>query len=324
VAVSGNLDQLAGLQQQYHGLMRSLHMGINYRQAEAQDLAPALGVVYQAMNDLTARHGFEGLTAPLEAEFHAFSLRDDPTGLSVAEDAGEIVGLSFSWMNGAFWFLADLFVLPRYQGSGVGGELLRRAFDHAETNRATNRALITFAYNRASIGLYARRGLFPRVPLYKLAGAGVTLAASVAEEMSYTPLDGSARELAVLIGIDESCLGLSRQKHHRYLSTASGMRGFLLRQASDAIGYAYLSSDGHIGPLAVTSPAAMGAAFGTMLAVANHQSTPEISAFIPGSSEDAMSIALRMGMKLVRPMVMLSAKPFGDWTRYLPNHPGFM
>jgi ribosomal protein S18 acetylase RimI-like enzyme len=93
-------------------------------------------------------------------------LKDDPDGLWVAEDAGEILGFAFSWVCGDLWFLAELFVSPGHQGRGIGNELLKRTLDHAQERGATNRALITFTFNMVSQGLYIRHGMFPRLPIY--------------------------------------------------------------------------------------------------------------------------------------------------------------
>jgi ribosomal protein S18 acetylase RimI-like enzyme len=299
-------------------------MAIIYRPACYEDLAPAMEVVYHGINDLVGRHGFEGLAAVRTAEFHAFSLEDDPDGLWIAEDAGQVIGLGFSWVCGRFWFLADLFILPEYQGQGVGGELMRRTLSHAQKNDVDNRALITFAYNRVSIGLYAKHGLFPREPLYTVGVAREALAERVAEEFAWTTLNDSRSHATALSRIDEASLGLSREKHHHYLLTEGAVTGVLFEDNGSPVGYAYVWSDGHIGPLAVASHAAMGPAFGTALAIATDQGVDQVSAFLPGSNEEAMSIALRHGMRLGRTMVLLSSKAFGDWTKYAPNRPGFM
>jgi hypothetical protein len=48
--------------------------------------------------------------------FQLFSLKDDPDGLWVAEDGGDILGFAWSWVCGDVWFLAQLFVDPAQQG----------------------------------------------------------------------------------------------------------------------------------------------------------------------------------------------------------------
>jgi hypothetical protein len=49
----------------------------------------------------------------------------------------------------------------------------------------------------------------------------------------------------------------------------------------------------------------------------------QVSAFLPGVSE-SLGIAVERGMRITLPMVPVSTRDFGDWTRYLPRNPGFM
>jgi predicted GNAT family acetyltransferase len=121
------------------------------------------------------RHGFGPMASLRPADFQQFSLEDDPGGLWVAEVSGEIVGFAFSWISGTFWFLAELFVSPNHQGQGIGDGLLKRTFDHANRAGAANKALITFTFNTVSQGLYIRRGLYPRLPIYFFTVASDTL-----------------------------------------------------------------------------------------------------------------------------------------------------
>ncbi len=102
------------------------------------------------------------------------------------------------------------------------------------------------------------------------------------------------------------------------------MRGIFFHERSDCIGYAYVSADGHIGPLAVAKNGAMGGAFRTALTLAAGSAVSQVSAFLPGASQAALSIAAEHGMRITFPMVLLSERDFGDWTRYIPRNPGFM
>jgi hypothetical protein len=70
--------------------------------------------------------------------------------------------------SAARWFLALLFVSPGQQGRGIGQQLLNRTFAHAGKANAAVRALITFAFNGVSQGLYVRHGLLPGCPIYNL------------------------------------------------------------------------------------------------------------------------------------------------------------
>ena len=101
-------------------------MSIVYRPAQSSDLACADELVVGSMNDLTERHGFGKIASPRPSPFLLFSLHDDPDGMWVAEDQAQMAGFAWSWVCGDLWFLAQLFVSPAHQGSGIGNELIRR------------------------------------------------------------------------------------------------------------------------------------------------------------------------------------------------------
>jgi GNAT superfamily N-acetyltransferase len=291
------------------------------RPARAEELQTAEELVARSIDDLTVRHGFGRIATLRPADFQLFSLRDDPDGLWVAEADGELAGFAFSWIAGDLWFLSELFVSPAFQGSGVGNALLRRAFEHARKTGAGNRALITFSFNTVSQGLYIRHGLFPRLPLYFLQVARE--ACGQAPELRYSDIDIEA-DLEKLVELDLATLGVSREKHHRFLQSQSAIRGLLFHSGPACIGYAYISANGPIGPLAIARHDMMGPAFRTALALAAATGAPHISAFVPGTATEALGAAVAQGMRITLPMVLMSAKAFGDWTRYLPRNPGFM
>jgi hypothetical protein len=130
--------------------------------------------------------------------------------------------------------------------------------------------------------------------------------------------------LAALSALDTSALGVPREKHHRYLLNDPAMQGFLLYQGGDCIGYAYVASTGHVGPLAVTRRDAMAQALSAALRIAAEGPSDQISAFLPGNCEAALGVAAEHRMRITFPMVLVSDHEFGDWRRYLPRNPGFM
>jgi ribosomal protein S18 acetylase RimI-like enzyme len=300
-------------------------MPLVYRPARAQDLERADAIVVASINDLTQRHGFGPMVASRAPNFQLFSLQDDAEGLWVAEDAGEILGFAWSWVCGDLWFLAQLFVSPGQQGRGIGQELMKRTLDHARKSGAANKALITFTFNTVSQGLYIRHGLFPRFPIYNFGVARERLMGRLGgAQLRSVPLEETASHLHSLAEIDARTLGVSREKHHKYLINDSATRGVLLYAGSDCVGYAYVNSDGHIGPLAVAQAEDLGAAFTTALALAAESGSLQVSAFLPGICDSALSLAIEHGMRITLPMVLMTTRDFGDWTRYLPRNPGFM
>ena len=300
-------------------------MSVAYRTARAEELQHAQELIVASINDLTTRHGFGAMASIRPAAFQLFSLSDDPRGLWIAEDGGEIVGSAFSWVCGDLWFLAELFIAPRMQGGGIGRELLRRTLQHADQAGAGTRALITFTFNTVSQGLYIRHGMFPRLPLYMFnADRKALLDAAPDARMRFKRAESSDSDIVMLAALDTATLEVSRDKHHRYLLNDPAMQGFFLYEGDDCVGYAYVASSGHVGPVAVTRRDVMAQALGTALMIAAEGSSSQVSAFIPGNCEPALAVAADHRMRIILPMVLVSNRQFGDWRRYLPRNPGFM
>jgi ribosomal protein S18 acetylase RimI-like enzyme len=300
-------------------------MPLNYRPACAQDLERADALVVASINDLTERHGFGSMATGRPPQFQLFSLKDDPDGLWVAEDAGEILGFAWSWVCGDFWFLAQLFVPTAHQGRGIGNELLKRTLEHARKAGATSKALITFTFNRVSQGLYIRHGLFPKMPIYFFGVARERLISGLQDApLRCVALEDTPENLNILDAIDARAIGVARRKHHRYLINDPATKGVLLYARSACVGYAYIGSDGHIGPLAVLREDTLGAAFITALKVAADGDSTQVSAFLPGTCDTALTLAVEHGMRITFPMLLMASRGFGDWTQYMPRNPGFM
>ena len=117
---------------------------------------------------------------------------------------------------------------------------------------------------------------------------------------------------------------MSREKHHKFLLDDAAMQGFMFYADNDCIGYAYVASTGHVGPLALTRRDAMAEALATAFAIVAEAPSDQISAFLPGCSEAALRVAAEHRMRISFPLVLVSDRAFGDWSRYLPRNPGFM
>ncbi|MFT4180682.1 MAG: GNAT family N-acetyltransferase [Rhizobium sp.] len=288
-------------------------------------MAATDALVVASINDLTVRHGFGPMAAPSPPNFQMFSLKDDPDGLWIAEDDGDIRGFAWSWVCGNVWFLAQLFVDPAQQGRGIGNELLGRTMEHARKSGAAHKALITFTFNRVSQGLYMRHGLFPKMPIYFFNAARERVTQALPQPpLRAVAIDDSAATMEKLGQIDLRAIGVSREKHHRYLLDDPATRGVLLYAGNDSVGYGYISANGHIGPLAVTRPDSLRDAFAAALKLAADGSAETVSAFLPGTCDGALGLAIEQGMRITFPMLLMASPGYGDWTQYLPRNPGFM
>jgi GNAT superfamily N-acetyltransferase len=297
-------------------------MSITYRPATTEDLVPATRIVQQAFSDLRQRHAITlptGVSPPL---FQTLCLAENPDGLWVAELDAKVVGFGFSWVSGTFWYLSQLFIRPDLQASGIGQELLTRTLELAGRHRASNRALITLGYNMKSTGLYLRNGLFPREPLFRLAAVAASLPPRLSgSDFVALPM---AQPDAWVGRLDEEVLGFRRDAHHRFLRTSSGSRAVQIVRAGQPVGYAYVAPTGHIGPLAIMPGIDVRQAILALLGHALEEKPGQVSMNVPGKAERVMQTLLDLRFRLEEPMVLMSAKPFGDWQHYMPRDPGYL
>jgi GNAT superfamily N-acetyltransferase len=298
---------------------------ITYRPATFEDLEEAERVVQEAGNELRVRHGRQPWPAPPPVAFPKFCLAEDPDGLWVAEHRAFILGFGFSWMTEKFWFLSQLFVRPKAQAQGIGQALLSKTLMQAERNGAANRALITPAYNIASTGLYLHNGLYPREPLYRVAAPAQALEQNLAD-VGYetTPIAPWPEPREWMAEIDEALLGLRRDLHHRFLLGGGAARGVRIEQAGRTAGYAYISAEGHIGPLAIAPDDDAKAVVTTALRCALESRPSQVTMIVPGRADVVMKAALALGFRIEEPYVLMAWRPFGNWSNYLPRTPGFL
>jgi len=155
-------------------------------------------------------------------------------------------------MSEKFWCLSQLFARPEAQAKGIGQALLAKTLMQAERNGAANRALITFASNIASTGLYLKNGLYPREPLYEMAAPAQAVAHNLADGgYDSTPIAPWPEPDDWTRPIDQALLGFPRGFHHQFLLGGFAARAIRIERSGHIAGYAYISAQGHVGPLAI-------------------------------------------------------------------------
>ncbi len=301
-------------------------MDVTLRHATAADLDAAVAIIRDSMNALRERHGFGPPAALPPTTFQRLCLAVDPSALWVAEAGGAVVGFAMAWMAGRFWFLSQLFVRPGLQSGGVGQALLSRALDHAQRNGAENRALVTFAYNPHSTGLYLRNGLHPRELLYVMSAPAARLRheAWPRDAVETAPIPASDAAAEWIGRLDEAVLGFRRVPHHAFLLGGAVPRALRIGPAGAPLGYAYVSAAGEIGPVAITPGAEAGLVLGAAIGAALDGGASEVTLTVPAAAEPVLAMVARAGFRIREPDVLMSEKPFGDWRHYLPRHPGFL
>jgi GNAT superfamily N-acetyltransferase len=253
-----------------------------------------------------------------------------PTGGS---DGGErIVAFGSAVMRERLWFLSMLFVLPEFQGAGLGREILGRLLP---ADAALARATATDSVQPISNALYSSCGIVPRIPLLNLTGlpgrpeAFGELPSGIVplpfEDITVGPPDALGHRMLVeaIDGLDRELLGVAHPLDHRFLRTES-RHGWLYRGPDGApLGYGYAGEAGRVGPIAVRDEALLAPILGHLTSAVVPRGA--FAVWIPGAADRAVVLTLKAGFRLdAFPVLLCWDRPFADFSRYLPISPGLL
>ena len=311
--------------------------GLTIRPARADDVMACAAIWRISINDYTSRLGQAEIPMELGpiTRLYTHLQASDGERFLVAEMPGEpaeIVAFTAATLRDRQWYLSMLFVLPDFQGSGLGRELLERILP---SDDGIVRAVATDSAQPISNALYARYGMVPRMPLLSLTGlplrpeafgelpSGVVPLAF--EEIAAGPPDGQGHRLLTeaVDALDAELVGSTHPIDHRFLRTES-RHGWLYRGPDgEPLGYGYAGEAGRVGPVAVRDAALLGPVLGHLTSAV--QARGAYAMWVPGSAGQAVVTALAAGFRLDPfPVLLCWDRPFADFSRYLPISPGLV
>ena len=303
-------------------------MKIGYRLAEEDDLEPIHYVMLEAMN----RFGLQVGRPPLEIDFQDYLplwrhfLGSSDGGFWVAEVKGRVAGFACGIPRENLWLLSYLMVLPEFQGQGIGGALLERALEISQKEGVKILATYADSSNWPSISLYARHGMFPRLPILRLGGSitSLRLEGEKGEPLEYELASLSDQTVEVLGEIDKQVRGSHRPQEHRFWLGASTMRCYLFREKRSHLGYLYLSDEGTIGPLASLKVEHMRPILGFAIDRLADQGVDNFLARVPGTNTEAVSLLYQRGFTIQEMQLLISSLHFGRWENYIISQPSLL
>jgi len=275
----------------------------------------------------------------------AHTLTTDPDRFWVAEDPADasVIGFASATVRETLWFLAMLFVSPEAQAGGVGTALMDRAQAGRDVDPGgpaipgpdapldtgiTTWGMGTDTAQPISNGLYARRGMLPRVPVWRLSGeprrwSAIPPLPAALESVPFEALaadgrDGHRRLAEIVDTLDREIVGVSHPADHAYLRR-DGRTGFLVRERGTgrALGYGYGTSAGRVGPVAAVDPALHPAILGTIV-----RETPvlgPLATWVPGTAAEATRALLDAGLRFDGfPALVCWSTAAHPFERYLP------
>ena len=314
--------------------------GFTCRPADPAELATCGAIWRTAVNDYIVRLGKREIPDEVNPVTRLFIhlQATDPERFIVAtvpEGAGEqVVGFASAVVRERLWYLSMLFVLPEFQGAGLGRELLTRVLP-GEDVPATVRATATDSVQPISNALYSLYGMVPRMPLLSLTGlpqrpeAFGELPSGVVplpfDEIAGGEPDGQGQAMLVdaIDTLDRALLGVAHPADHRFLRSES-RHGWLYRGPDgEPVGYGYAGESGRLGPVAVRDPELMAPVLGHLTTAVVPRGA--FAMWAGGPADRALVPALQAGFRLDQfPVLLCWDQPFADFSRYLPISPGLL
>ena len=196
---------------------------------------------------------------------------------------------------------------------------------HRKTAPITNRALVTFAYNPVSISLYARHGMYPREPMYYMeCPSSQVKTGSSNTKLRNERITDFEKNKTILSQIDERTLGYPRERNHEFLFSLQTVRCHLYSIANEPVGYAYVWQNGRIGPLATTSLPIFQDLLKSAFKLAAAEGAASVALLATGSNDKLMEVALEQKMRILDNWLLMSAKPFPNFSNYVIYPTGAM
>jgi len=282
-------------------------------------------IITAALSDLSTRQGRAPFSAP---EGHAAAalrhvIETDGARFCLACDGERPVGFGAGLVRGSFSYCAGLFVLPEWQGRGLGRRLFAAALEGLPVAGGVA-ALTSSAANPIANGLYARHGIYPQHALLVLCGPAAAVGGSPPGHAHV--LDAEPIELAhldELRAIDEVVLGFDRTPDHLWFLSQPEHPGWLFRRRGRAIGYAYLGGDGtegagSVGPVATLRPGDQAGVLRFVVAELAARGQESATVVVPGPNLAAQRVLWEAGFAFEGATGLLCAsRPFARFDRYL-------
>jgi GNAT superfamily N-acetyltransferase len=237
-----------------------------------------------------------------------------------ARDGGEAVGIAIAHAAEEERYVGELFVEPSYRGQGIGGRLLDAAF--AEADDAARVMLVDPAEPAASALAY-RRGLAPRELVVRFAGAipqeeELARMAAGSYRFGVEALDQVAHELGIA-ALDRETRGRARDADHAFFARFATGQVFFLD--GDLVAYAYVSPDGHVGPLACAAQAYLVQIFAYVLVtLARRHRASWCTTLVPGANLRIARAALRAGLRIEQTFALARDSGEMDLSRYVASN----
>jgi GNAT superfamily N-acetyltransferase len=271
--------------------------------------------VRRATEDETAAYARRRAGSDADAALYLF-LAERAGGAFVALDEQTPIGIALATRGSDELTVHDLYVEPSFRSQGIGRALLDALAQGDELSRSG----VLSVDSSDAIAFALKHGVTPQMPLMRAAGAiprvdDLLRLAANDYRFVVRDVDVEANGYA-LDALDRETRGCERRSDHAYFAGESAGMAFYLHD--EFVGYAYVWPSGHIGPIAASSAAYVGAflAFAMTASVRTYGAS-WCSVLLPAANFRAARTALRAGLRIESQSIFATDRATHDFTRYL-------
>jgi L-amino acid N-acyltransferase YncA len=297
-------------------------MSITYRRGTLEDSYAVFQIFVRTLMDYSERMNVMAITGGNDPQvletlwqvrrpMFDYLVRD-AAQFWVAENEGKIIAYARSIEHNSMQELTEFFVSPQEQSSGVGRELLSRAFSKSE---ARYRTIIATLDERA-LYRYMKLGVYGRFPLKYFYRKAEQVQVKTDLKIERMQLE---LHLDDINRIDWTILNHTRELQHQWIITTRA--GFVYQRDDKIVGYGYVGSSS--GPFAVLDendfPAVLAHAESLMA-----ERGEEFGAEAPLINQKAIQYFIEHKYQIDSfSTIFMSNEPFGKFQNYLCFSPEF-
>ncbi|MBD3167877.1 MAG: GNAT family N-acetyltransferase [candidate division Zixibacteria bacterium] len=289
---------------------------ISYRKCRKKDLVPSFRIVMSSINNLRKRTGKAifrrriNKTPPLID--HVYSTNKDTFYCAWRKE--QIIGFAAAVIRGKQWYLAWLFVHPRYQDKKVGRQLLNKVW---RDSPGMTHALCTFAYNMQAVGIYSKFGLSPLCTIPVMTVRKEKLAGQIPNKLVVKD-NPSKRDISWINKLEDEIRGHRRREEIDFWNKSEKSSIYLFKKRGENVGYSIVHKHGEIGPAGAISSEILKDITETSLYLAEPEKNAPLRLYCPTHNVVLYQHLIEKGFRNDEMTVYMADAPYPDAERYLP------
>jgi len=290
-------------------------------------MIPSLRLILSSFNDIRRRTGKGpiGRRVRRVPDFFHHLLRTDGETFYCAWRGARLVGFAGAIVRGKQWYLGWLFIHPRYQDRGIGGNLLKKVW---REGKGVSHSLTTMTYNMQAVGLYSRFGMVPET-LFTVMGTPRDqlkiprpTGLEVVEQVR-------ASDLAWINAIEKEIRGHPHPSEWRYWHQSDKHRIFVFRRGGARIGYSMIALGTDLTPVGAARQRDLQDVLAETLRIAAVPPMKErkpglLTIFLPEQQKSLYQFLLDSGFRNREMLLFMSDRPYPDFGRYIPASPAVL